>query len=247
MNITRFVSMSSVRRNVLFQSNNRVKTCCSVEKYIFEQKVLTNLQLRHVSTYEVKSVQKEGLMKKVLNKIPFFDFNKLRVSATAYLLYEGIADQINYAAIFEELDLPDTFYSWFVITELYIWMLSVRAMAEETDGRHLRNGLVEALWLDVAQRVKKLGVGSSSLMKEQVFELSEQLQAALLSYDEGLQGDDIVLAGALWRRFYQLGVVNPENLVTLVKYIRKQIALLDNMSKDQILTEKAIRWEPLHK
>lgn len=59
-------------------------------------------------------------------------------------------------------------------------------------------------------------------MKQQVFELSEQLQAALLSYDEGLQSSDTVLAGALWRRFYQLDAVDPENLVTLVKYIRKQ-------------------------
>lgn len=80
------------------------------------------------------------------------------MTAAAYLLYEGIADQINYVEIFEELSLPDTFYSWFVVTELYIWMLSVRAMAEGIDGRHLRNGLVEAFWLDVAQRVKKLGV-----------------------------------------------------------------------------------------
>lgn len=87
-----------------------------------------------------------------------------RVTASAYLLYEGIADQINYVAIFEELELPDTFYSWFVITELYIWMLSVRAMAEGTDGRTFRNGLVEALWLDVAQRVKKLGVSGKMFL-----------------------------------------------------------------------------------
>lgn len=60
-----------------------------------------------------------------------------------------------------KFNLPDTFYSWFVITELHIWMLAVRAMAEGTDGRHVRNAMVEALWIDVAKRVKKLGVSFS--------------------------------------------------------------------------------------
>lgn len=58
----------------------------------------------------------------------------------------------------EKHDLPDTFYSWFVITELHIWMLSARAMAEGKEGQLLRNSLVEALWTDVAKRTKKLGV-----------------------------------------------------------------------------------------
>lgn len=37
-------------------------------------------------------------------------------------------------------------------------MLSTRVMAEGDFGRIIRNGMVEALWNDVAQRVKKLGV-----------------------------------------------------------------------------------------
>ncbi|KAJ8965918.1 hypothetical protein NQ317_014106 [Molorchus minor] len=64
-------------------------------------------------------------------------------------------------------------------------MLSVRAMADGENGRHLRNYMVEALWGDVSQRVKQLGAGSGSSMKEQIVELSEQLQAALIAYDEG--------------------------------------------------------------
>lgn len=59
--------------------------------------------------------------------------------------------------------------------------------------------------------------------REQIFELSEQLQAALIAYDEGLQSSDIVLAGALWRRIYQQGPVNVTDLEALVKYIRKQV------------------------
>lgn len=74
------------------------------------------------------------------------------------MLFESIVDQINYVEFFRELELPDSFYSWYVITELHVWMLSVRLMAEGEDGKHVRNGIIDALWNDVQTRVKKLGV-----------------------------------------------------------------------------------------
>lgn len=73
-----------------------------------------------------------------------------------------MADQINYLEFFKRFELPDTFNSWFLVTELHVWMLLVRAMAEgsETgeDGRFLRNCIVEAMWADVGTRAKKLAV-----------------------------------------------------------------------------------------
>lgn len=74
------------------------------------------------------------------------------------MMYESIVDGINYANFFEEFALPDTFYSWFAVTELHLWMLSVRAMAEGDDGRFVRNCIAQALWSDVGLRIKKLGV-----------------------------------------------------------------------------------------
>lgn len=62
-----------------------------------------------------------------------------------------------------------------------------------------------------------------SATRSQIAELSEQLQAAFIAYDEGLQSDDTVLAGALWRRVYQQQDVDIEHLELLVKYIRKEV------------------------
>jgi cytochrome b pre-mRNA-processing protein 3 len=76
----------------------------------------------------------------------------------------------------------------------------------------------------------------------QVRELAEQLQAALIAYDEGLQGDDVVLAGALWRRFYQQEDVDTKSLEVLVKYVRKQMRLLDHVSLEQFFEERRIDW-----
>nr|CAD7400714.1 unnamed protein product [Timema poppensis] len=59
-----------------------------------------------------------------------------------------------------EFKLSDTFLSWFLVTELHVWMVLVRLMAEGKDGRFARNVVVEAMWSDTNTRAKKLGVGS---------------------------------------------------------------------------------------
>lgn len=62
--------------------------------------------------------------------------------------------------MFSELDLPDTFNSWFIITELHLWMVFIRLMHEGTKGSMIRNFMMEALWNDVGFRTKKLGTVS---------------------------------------------------------------------------------------
>ncbi|KAL1115842.1 hypothetical protein AAG570_006132 [Ranatra chinensis] len=111
-----------------------------------------------------------------------------------------------------------------MLTELHVWMLMVRAMADADSGRAVRNSLVEALWQDVAQRVKKLGSEHSSVARQQVLELSEQFQASLVSYDEGLLSGDTVLASALWRRLFAMGYPDPYHLECMVRYIRKSVS-----------------------
>ncbi|XP_056638297.1 ubiquinol-cytochrome-c reductase complex assembly factor 1 [Diorhabda sublineata] len=233
-------------RTVLYGSlqKNALRICCSNK--ILHNNVYNQRNLQFISTYEVKNVSKEdSIFKKFLKKVPFVNFDSMKIKARGYVLYEEIADKIDYMEYFKEFDLPDTFYSWFSITELYVWMLSVRAMAEGEDGKILRNSIIEALWADVGQRIKKLGPGNTSSLKTQVQELSEQMQAAFIAYDEGIQSDDIVLAGAIWRRFYKMEHVDPHNLDKFVRHIRKQVCVLDSLSKDNLFKANTINWLPI--
>lgn len=61
--------------------------------------------------------------------------------------------------IFAVCDLPDTFNSWFLVTELHVWLLAARMMADGEEGRYTRNSMMEAMWQDAEERSKKLGVG----------------------------------------------------------------------------------------
>lgn len=101
-----------------------------------------------------------------------FKINKLfqRLKLTGYFLYECVPDKVSYVDWFERLSLPDTFASWFVVTELHVWILMVRYMAVDLtstgekkkyvkgDGHFVRNCIIEALWADVGNRIKLLEV-----------------------------------------------------------------------------------------
>jgi cytochrome b pre-mRNA-processing protein 3 len=186
----------------------------------------------HPRPYSVRVVDTDegmGVIKKFMRKVGLSpDSSKAAMKLASFYLYETVADNINYMEFFDHFELPDTFNSWFVVTELHVWMLLVRAMAEGSengqDGRFLRNAIVEAMWSDVNTRSKKLGADNPSGMRSQVQILSQQFQAALITYDEGLASDDKTLAGALWRRFFGGKCNDYEKMEQLVRYIRKQVS-----------------------
>lgn len=162
------------------------------------------------------------------------------------LLYENIADGINYGQFFSEFGMKDAFNSWFLVTELHVWMLACRVMQEGSnnneDGRFLRNCIVETMWSDVQVRSKKLGSDNPSFTRKQVTILSEQFQASLISYDEGLSFDDKALASALWRRFFEAECDDFVKLETLVNYVRRSAQMLDNLDRTQLVTNPKIEW-----
>lgn len=179
--------------------------------------------------------------KKIVNNN---QFQRLKVSS--FLLYESVADKVNYYQFFEQFNLPNTFNSWFLVTELHVWMLLLRAMDEGSengeDGRFMRNCIVEAMWSDVNTRAKKLGADNPSGTRAQIQLLSQQFQAALITYDEGIMSDDKVLANALWRRFFEKRVDSYEMLETLVKYVRNQVVVLDSLDRENIVISPKVDW-----
>jgi hypothetical protein len=103
-----------------------------------------------------------------------------------------------------DCNLEDTFTSWFCVMELHLWMLAARIMHEGDEGRIVRNAMFTALWEDCEAKTKKLEGALASARKRQIKELGDQFQATLISYDEGIQGNDTILAG--WFRKWPLEI-----------------------------------------
>ncbi len=49
---------------------------------------------------------------------------------------------------------------------------------------------------------------------------------SLMTFIQGLLDDDRVLAGALWRQFFEFECEDPEHLRKLVHYVRQQVLVL---------------------
>ncbi|XP_055531303.1 uncharacterized protein LOC129722093 isoform X2 [Wyeomyia smithii] len=147
------------------------------------------------------------------------------------------------------LRMSSCYLTWFLITELHVWMLLVRAMAEgpekDAAGRFMRNCIVETMWNDVTTRVKQLAADNPSAVRPQIQLLSEQFQATLMAYDEGISSDDKVLSGALWRRFFSSRCEDYEHLELLVKYVRRQMEMLDKTDRYNFAIKPTVKWLPL--
>lgn len=162
-------------------------------------------------------------------------------------LYICCTDLIDYDLFFTEFKLVDTFSSWFRVVELHAWLVMVRLASEGPEGTHVRNGFAASMWKDVDRRSRKLGSGmSSSARRESIQQLAEEFRAALFSYDEGMLSDDRVLAGALWRTFFQQHIIQPEQLELMVNYVRKQQRHLYGQQAVDILSQGTITFLPLH-
>jgi len=154
---------------------------------------------------------------------------------------------------FKAFDMPDTFFSWWLITEIHAWMLCTRVKVGETaDGQLIRNTIVEALWEDLETRTKQISGFTGSRRKNQVWDLAEEFQTALVVYDVGALGDDMALANAVWKRFFLANEdADPQKIELLVKYIRKTMAHLDSISTHDLFTgeiqQPKIDWFSIEK
>lgn len=127
----------------------------------------------------------------------------------------------------DKFQFPNTFNTWFLITELHVWMLMVRAMGERQNNTLIRNNIVESLWQDVTVRANALAPDDGRTVKKQIEELTGQLQYAIILYDEGLTKDDKQLASALWTRLFNSNCDNYEHIELMVKYIRYNVSTLN--------------------
>lgn len=80
------------------------------------------------------------------------------IPGKAVLLFGKSIDKLNHNDFVNKFQMPSTFNSWFLITEIHVWMLMVRAMAERDHGQIIRNGIVEAMWTDALTRSKAMAL-----------------------------------------------------------------------------------------
>ncbi|CAD5115044.1 DgyrCDS4062 [Dimorphilus gyrociliatus] len=164
--------------------------------------------------FKAKTIQRTLSLQRILRK-------------SALRLYLCCAEIVDYDEFIKELSLPDTFNSWFRISELHMWLCTVRLASEGPEGKFIRNEMLKALWVDAKKRGKKLGGTGYYETAESIDILCGQLKFAFVAYDEGLLSDDKTLAGAVWRNFFEMKSEDATKIDKLVEFIRKQVINFD--------------------
>ncbi|XP_076750002.1 ubiquinol-cytochrome c reductase complex assembly factor 1 [Xylocopa sonorina] len=202
--------------------------------------------VRDTSKYWLQPRRKTGLFEKWSTKFDLFK-KRYQLMALGCQLYDDIPDHLNYTVFFKDLNMPDTFYSWFLITELHVWMLMLRFTAEGEKGKEVVRNIVEAMWHDVIVRSEQLGPTIAKYRKKQIMQLSHEFNAAIIDYDEGIMSDDKILAGALWRRFFCMECNNPEHVERILIYVRKQTSFFDKIPSEKLFHRSIVQWIDLPK
>jgi cytochrome b pre-mRNA-processing protein 3 len=174
-------------------------------------------------------------------------YSKRVLHKSGLSVYLCCAELPDYDAMLRELHLTDTFNSWVRLLQLHIWMCMVRLTPEGREGKFIRNSVLNFLWQDINKKSKKLGeLASFSSRAEGLQAISEQFKSSLFAYDEGLMGNDHVLAGALWRNLFDKNCADVSHLEQMVEYVRRQLAHLDKLESSELLITGLMRFLPLH-
>ena len=117
--------------------------------------------------------EKKTFAQRMLNRI--YSVGDTKLKATGYFLLSNCTLKVDVEKFFATFSMPDTFYSWFLVTELHVWMLAVRLMEEGKEGRVVRNYMIEALWQDCEARAKMIGDQSAASRSKDIISMSEEL------------------------------------------------------------------------
>ncbi|XP_061179449.1 ubiquinol-cytochrome c reductase complex assembly factor 1-like [Saccostrea echinata] len=167
----------------------------------------------------------------------------LQVGGTILVL--GISDNVSYEEIFEMAKLDDSFYSFYKVLELHLWMMLQRLQRDGNDGIVAGMALVSAMWSDLDPRIKLAGAQMKQ-KKDGFHYFNNHFQSAMFRYDEALLvGTDIALAHALWLNIYDAKDCDPRCLEFMVEYTRKQMHYLQSIDSKILLCGEQFSFLPV--
>lgn len=180
---------------------------------------------------------------KILDYFGFGQAGRLVLSKATIFHYQACSDKIDIPIFFEKWKLEDTFFSFFLVLQIHVWMCQVQSMQFGPEGRILRNEILERMWQDIDERIRGLEAMTSKQRRSLLEDLLQHHQGAMLSYDEGLLLDDKTLANAIWRTLFSKDPnVDPEILASCVEYVRTQMSHLRQIGPHQWCLNGRFDW-----
>ncbi|HYM71976.1 MAG TPA: ubiquinol-cytochrome C chaperone family protein [Stellaceae bacterium] len=143
----------------------------------------------------------------------------------AELAYRLVVEQARLPAFFTDFGVPDTLDGRFELICLHAFLYLRRIKREPPPAAALGQRFFDTMFADFDRSLRELGTGDLSVGR-QVKRMAEAFYGRIRAYDQGLDGDDTALSGALERNLYGTATASPGELGRMVRYLRREDATL---------------------
>ena len=87
-------------------------------------------------------LQSDNLVTRLYKKM-FTGIPVAKLKASGYILVTHCTQRIDVSGFFETFDMPDTFYSWFLVVELHIWLVGVSSFKQSLNCAETLLGVLQ--------------------------------------------------------------------------------------------------------
>jgi cytochrome b pre-mRNA-processing protein 3 len=146
--------------------------------------------------------------------------------AAAYRLYGAIVGASRQPWFFAEGGVPDTLDGRFEVIALHAVLVFRRLNQDHAATKDFAQQVFDAMFADLDRALREMGTGDLSVGK-QVKRMVAGFYGRARAYERGLAAGDDELADALRRNLFGTAEPRPEELASMVGYVRAAAPALD--------------------
>ncbi len=159
--------------------------------------------------------------------------NPLREAAD--LAYHRVVEQARQPIFYTDYGVPDTLDGRFELTCLFAFLYLYRLKSEREEGRRLGRAFYDRMFADFDRGLRDLGSGDLRLGRE-IKRMGEAFGGRIRAYEEGLCGDDGLLAAALARNLFGTLRKPPRAVAAFASYLRAAALDLAHQDREEVLS-----------
>ena len=152
----------------------------------------------------------------------------------ANALYREVVRQSRLPVFYTQGGVPDSLDGRFELIVLHAYLIMRRLKRDGDAGRALSQALFDMLFADMDRSLREMGVGDLGVGRR-VKAMARGFFGRVAAYDEGLAGDDEILAEALRRNVYGTISIPLDALKLMVRYTRRQDLQCQTCPGDSLL------------
>lgn len=156
------------------------------------------------------------------------------IREAAEAAYRQVVEQARQPVFFAEYGVPDTLDGRFELICLHAFLYLYRLKAERPRSAALSQAFFDAMFADLDRSLREMGTGDLSVGKN-VKQMARGFYGRIRAYQEGIEGADSALAGALARNLFGTVREAPPGIGEMAEYARVTVRELAWQSADDLL------------